>query len=45
MSLRVNGTGQVLHAYVNGKYIGMCFILLSPNQISNALISQGYIYM
>ena len=22
MSLKVNGSGQIIHAYVNGKYIG-----------------------
>ena len=22
MSIRVNGTGQILHAYVNGEYMG-----------------------
>lgn len=26
MSLRVNCTGQVLHAYVNGEYIGREFV-------------------
>lgn len=28
MSLRVNGSGHVLHAYINGKYIGMSIIIL-----------------
>lgn len=38
MSLRVNGTGHVLHAFVNGEYIGTLYVLIlrsSPSKIYN----------